>query len=224
MTAASKPVTLAAALVAAQKDMPAVEPDATNPHFKSKFVSLDHLIAKTRPVLNKHGLAISQAPTHIDGQPALETTIHHEGGEMVTSTMPLLLGGSDMQKLGAALTYARRYAWAAALGISADEDDDGNSAAQAASKPAAKAGSQPKTAGDPDVGTPAVTPKNGTPSEQQVAEIENLIAGLNASNILTEIQVRDGMKQSYGTEVTRELSAVQADELVRRLAAKVAVP
>jgi hypothetical protein len=33
-----------------------------------------------------------------------------------------------MQKYGAALTYARRYAWAAALGIASDEDDDGNTA------------------------------------------------------------------------------------------------
>ncbi len=124
----AKSSTLAQALVAAQAEMPAVEPDAVNPHFKSKFVSLDHLIAKTRPVLNKHGLAITQAPTHIDGNPALATTIYHESGESATDTMPLLLGGSDMQKLGAALTYARRYAWAAALGISSDEDDDGNAA------------------------------------------------------------------------------------------------
>lgn len=119
---------LAEALVAAQADMPAVAPDAVNPHFRSKFVSLDHLIAMTRPVLNRHGLAIRQSPTHIDGQPALETTIHHVSGEEASSVMPLLVSKSDMQGLGGAITYARRYAWAAALGICADEDDDGNQA------------------------------------------------------------------------------------------------
>src|SRR5690348_12134800 len=107
--------------------MPAVEPNATNPHFRSKFVSLDHLIAKTRPVLNKHGLAITQAPTVLDnGAPGLKTTLYHESGESSVTVMPLILGGQDMQKLGAALTYARRYAWAAALGIAGEEDDDGN--------------------------------------------------------------------------------------------------
>ena len=119
---------LAAALVAAQKEMPKVEPDAVNPHFKSKFVSLDHLIAKTRPVLNKHGLAIVQSPTHIEGSPALATTLYHSSGESATDVMPLILAGSNMQKLGAALTYARRYAWAAALGIAGEEDDDGEQA------------------------------------------------------------------------------------------------
>ena len=65
MTANGHSGALAAALVAAQAEMPKVEADAVNPHFKSRFVSLDHLIAKTRPVLNKHGLAIMQAPnTH----------------------------------------------------------------------------------------------------------------------------------------------------------------
>lgn len=119
--------TLEAALVAAQADMPKVEPDATNPHFKSRFVSLDHLIARTRPVLNKHGLAITQEPTHIDGQPALKTTIVHTSGAERGDVMPLLVSKNDMQGLGAAITYARRYAWAAVCGIVSEEDDDAES-------------------------------------------------------------------------------------------------
>ncbi len=121
---------LAAALVAAQAEMPAVEPNAVNPHFKSKFVSLDHLIAKTRPVMNKHGLAIVQAPAVFNGNPALETRIIHISGEYCVWIMPLLLTKQDMQGLGAAITYARRYAWAAALGIAGEEDDDGEQASE----------------------------------------------------------------------------------------------
>lgn len=140
MTAAAK--TLAAALVAAQKQMPAVEPNAVNPHFRSKFVSLDHLIAKTRPVLNDNGLAISQFPAVADGAPVLRTVIlHADSGETLQADTPLFLNKQDMQQLGAAITYARRYAWASALGISADEDDDGNSTAsngQTAAAPAAE--------------------------------------------------------------------------------------
>src|SRR4051794_39283670 len=104
--------------------MPAVQPDKTNPHFGNAFVSLDHLISKTLPVLNKHGLAISQSPSMIDGYgPGLTTTVlHGESGESITTTMPLHLAKPDMQGLGAAITYARRFAWASVLGICGEED------------------------------------------------------------------------------------------------------
>jgi hypothetical protein len=123
---------LAAALIAAQADMPAVEPNATNPHYKSRFVTLDHLIAKTRPTLTKHGLAIMQFPSQLDGAPALTTRLVHLSGEAVEDTMPLVLAKQDMQGLGGALTYARRYAWSAVLGISSEEDDDAERDAAAA--------------------------------------------------------------------------------------------
>lgn len=125
--------TLAAALVAAQGEMPAVKPDSINPHFRSEFVSLGHLIATTKPVLTRHGLAIVQAPSAIDGQPALTTTlVHAESGEQITDTMPLLVGKADMQGLGGAITYGRRYMWASMLGISDQTDDDGNTASASA--------------------------------------------------------------------------------------------
>lgn len=136
--------TLAEALVAAQADMPAVEPDAVNPHFKSKFTSLDHLIAKTRPVLTRHGLAITQWPTHLDGQPALRTKVTHVSGESDEDVMPLLLGKQDMQGLGGAVTYAKRYMWGAVCAVSTDEDDDGT-AASAPGKPAAETPTVAKT-------------------------------------------------------------------------------
>ena len=66
-TAAGKPASLGEALAAAQARMPAVEPDKTaevptraGGKFSYSYVSLGHLIAKTRPVLNEHGLAIVQ--------------------------------------------------------------------------------------------------------------------------------------------------------------------
>jgi len=122
---------LSAALVVAQSEMPAVDKNATNPHFRNKFASLDNIIDKTRPVLNKHGLSIQQFPSISDlGAPTLVTRITHVSGDSIEYAAPLFLQGQDMQKYGAALTYARRYAWAAALGIANDEDDDGNHASR----------------------------------------------------------------------------------------------
>lgn len=116
--------TLATALINAQAEMPAVEKTAKANY--GKYATLDHIIAKTRGVLNKHGLSIVQFPVVTDlGGPGLKTTILHSSGESVSAITPLFLVKQDMQSLGSAITYARRYAWAAALGISAEADDDG---------------------------------------------------------------------------------------------------
>lgn len=128
---------LSEALVAAQAEMPAVEPDATNPHFKSKFVSLGHLVATTRPVLNKHGIAVAQFPSLDEhGKPTLVTLLlHGPTGERLEYAAPLMLPKQDPQGQGSAITYMRRYALGAALGISDQDDDDGNQATAAANQP-----------------------------------------------------------------------------------------
>ena len=118
--------TLAEALVAAQMDMPAVEADQTNPFFKSRYVTLGHLMAKVRPVLNRHGLMVAQFPSSQDGKPTLVTLLIHESGERIEYEAPLVMSKNDAQAFGSAVTYARRYALASALGISDQEDDDGN--------------------------------------------------------------------------------------------------
>jgi hypothetical protein len=138
--------TLAAALVAAQADMPAVAKDGTNPHFRSQFVTLDALIAATREVLNRHGISISQGATGDHNEPRLTTTLQHTSGEAWGLTMPLYPAKQDMQALGAAITYARRYAWAAILGIASEEDDD-HAGASGASGSSGSSGSSTTPAG-----------------------------------------------------------------------------
>lgn len=135
--------TLAEAFAAAQADFPAVDRDGVNPHFKSKFTTLGHLLGKVRPVLNSHGLSVIQLPSRgEDGEPVLRTTILHTSGESITADAPLLLAKRDPQGQGSAITYMRRYALAAALGISDQDDDDGN----AGSDPNASASSAPRPA------------------------------------------------------------------------------
>jgi len=128
---------LAEALIAAQAELPtALGRDAANTDAGYRYMTLDALIAATRPILNAHGLFISQWPTTLDRRnddgsislvPALTTRIAvMDAGEVewIEDTMPLYLRDKDMQGLGAAITYARRYAWASALGIAAEEDTD----------------------------------------------------------------------------------------------------
>ena len=118
---------IAKALNEFQAELVAVGKTANNPFFKSKYAPLDAVMKEAQPVLTKHGLAVVQLPSSLDGQPALTTTIFHTSGEKIESTVPLLLAKQDPQGLGSAITYMRRYAYAAALQIVIDDDDDGNS-------------------------------------------------------------------------------------------------
>lgn len=123
---------LAEALVAAQAELPCVLGKDANGQIQNRtyrYLTLDKLIAETRPILTRHGLTIVQWPSYIErgeeaALPALTTELHHVEGETLEVTMPLYLADKTMQGLGAAITYARRYAWAAVLGIAAEEDTD----------------------------------------------------------------------------------------------------
>lgn len=122
---------LAAALVAAQAEFSAVPKTADNPFFKSKYADLATVILHTQPILAKHGLAVSQHPTVVDGESSLTTYLLHSSGQQLVSTMRLCAAKNDPQGQGAAITYARRFAYMAVLGLVADVDDDGNHAARA---------------------------------------------------------------------------------------------
>lgn len=113
-----------AAIIAAQGEFGALPKTGTNPHFKNKFVPLHEVMQAIIPVLSKHGLALLQFPSNIDGAPALRSVLVHESGEHVEATMPLLAAKDDPQGQGSALTYARRYAAMSILGLVGDEDDD----------------------------------------------------------------------------------------------------
>jgi hypothetical protein len=146
MTNASFSITnpkLSAALVAFQGEIGAVAKTSANPFFKSKYAALPDVVAHAQPILAKHGLAVSQTIGFwqtVDGQvlDTLATSLIHESGEYMCDTMRLHLPKDDPQGQGSAVTYARRYAYMAILGLVADEDDDGNAGSkpQAQSRPA----------------------------------------------------------------------------------------
>src|SRR5699024_5628712 len=102
---------------------------ATNPFFKSKYAPLNDVLNTVRPILSKHGLSVLQAP-HTEGENVTITTIlMHESGEWIESPpLSLKMDKVTAQGAGSAITYARRYALSAVLGISSEDDDDGNAA------------------------------------------------------------------------------------------------
>jgi hypothetical protein len=115
-----------AALVAAIGELSNVPKTASNPYFKSKYAPLDAIVEATRPILLKHGLAVTQSPLFMEGMAGVETTIMHKDGYSTTTTLLLPLKDQSSQGVGGCITYARRYSLAAVLGLATEEDLDGN--------------------------------------------------------------------------------------------------
>lgn len=165
--------TLGEALLAVQKEAPALQRDAINPHFKNKYVSLDSLMGQILPVLHKHGFVLVQSPTVENGEPALRTKLlHAPSGEAIEDTMLLVLGKTDPQGQGSAITYARRYSLMSILGLVADEDDDAN-AARPRQRREKQNGGSVKAASGPDVDKLRSLLKKANKTE---AEIEVIFA------------------------------------------------
>ena len=127
---------LALALAKAQGEMGAAAKDANNPHFKSRYADLASIMDACRAPLAKHGLAVSQLPCREnDGSVGLTTILLHESGEFLGSSLTARPAQENPQVVGSLLTYLRRYALAAIVGVVSD-DDDGEAAAAPARKPA----------------------------------------------------------------------------------------
>lgn len=119
---------LAFALAKAQGEMTAAKKDSANPFFKSKYADLNEVWSTIRTPLAANQLAVIQA-TRIDGNEVrLETTLAHSSGEWICSAYPVAPQKRDPQGYGSALTYARRYALSALVGVVSEIDDDGESA------------------------------------------------------------------------------------------------
>lgn len=127
---------LAAALVAFQTEMGAVPKTSTNPFFRSNYADLATCVLAATPLATTHGIAVTQ---HI-GMGYLTTRLWHSSGQWIEEDMDLTpVKEHDPQAQGSAVTYARRYAYCAALGIVADKDDDAEAAMKRQS-PARQAG------------------------------------------------------------------------------------
>lgn len=126
------------AMLAAQSELEHATKDSKNPHLKNKYASLGSVLDTVKPVLNKHGLVLTQYITGVNQQmfpnsTAVITKITHaDSGFSTEDNQIITLPKSDPQGLGSAITYARRYGIKTMLGIN-EEDDDGNAASMVSS-------------------------------------------------------------------------------------------
>jgi hypothetical protein len=120
------------ALAAAQGEIEAAAKDKINPAFRSKYADLSAVWDAIRPALSRHKVSVTQWPVHSnDNRLHIVTRLAH-AGQWIACRFSIPVTKADAHGHGSAITYAKRYTLAAAIGVVADEDDDGN----AASKPA----------------------------------------------------------------------------------------
>ena len=152
----SKEYNLASGMLEFQKLAVTAKKDGKNPHFRSNYSTLESVITAVNQG-NQFGLFFTQEidyvwTSHHDAKSevVVVTTVRHENDENTyVSKLPIILSNANMenpQKVGSAITYAKRYTLQAVYGLPS-EDDDGNEA----SKPTVNI-SKPIAKGDDDDG------------------------------------------------------------------------
>ena len=144
---------IAKALNKAQGEITSAKKNAKNPFFKSSYSDLSEIIECSKRPLQNNGLSVCQFPvyenpcseyrvqtcikdnrnqkeTNTDsyvGYVGVETIVMHNSGQWLSQKTLLAVTKHDPQSYGSAISYAKRYARQAILGIPS-EDDDGNKA------------------------------------------------------------------------------------------------
>lgn len=100
----------------------AVKKTASNPFYNSKYATLEDVMAVIDPILDELKINYIQI---VEGD-TLKTIVYdvEKDDDKITSSIPLVYS-NDMQKLGSAITYARRYSLVVVFSLE-QEDDDGN--------------------------------------------------------------------------------------------------
>ena len=144
------PISSLTAFAAAQAQMGSAFKNAKNPFLKNKYADLTAIQNAVYPAFHANGFAIMQSPGKDEFGPFVETTFAHICGDNYSGKVYLEYKANDMQSLGGAITYARRYGLASISGVPI-EDDDGNAATGrgATSKPKINAAPLPEEKASP---------------------------------------------------------------------------
>lgn len=183
------------ALIKFQKDVEDPKKDAANAHFRMKYVTIDNLIKTIKPTLAKHDLAFTQDVTSEGGLVVVTSTLYHKSGEWLRAVTRLPVDKQTPQGTGSAFTYAKRYSLSALLGISADEDDDGNRAEDEAKKKAVKVEEAKKELPD---------------------HLKRLYA-LSESKKWSVQEITSFLKEAFGVDSSQKLSKEQCEILIKTI-------
>lgn len=211
-------------LTEAQAEMPTVEKgkQAGFGRFSYKYADFDSIVRMVRPILHKHGLAFMQSVSGGDVEPCLTTRVFSVKGEYIEDTVAIPAmdvvrnssgnaSNNNLQRLGMAITYMKRYALCAMLGITSDEDVDAYTP-PAQNTQSAQPSAQPKA--QPSVQKKPL--KGGDSTAEEQAKIRKLCAA----------EYGDGVKVFSNEEVRAYLATRTertAAELIKVLTEQIGV-
>lgn len=130
----------AAAMAQFQAECPSIKKSSTakfntrgGGEMSYTFAALDEIAATVNPILARHGLSYNWDATVTGSSLTCVCTVRHCNGFSTSSTVTLPTDSasamSSQQKIGSALTFARRLSLTSALGLTTTDDDtDGRDA------------------------------------------------------------------------------------------------
>jgi hypothetical protein len=165
-----------------------------------KYASLAEVLASVRPALNKHGIVILQP---FDGDKVVTILALGAARIEVDTALP---AWNNVQDMGSALTYIKRYQLKSLLGVNDGEDDDGNAASGTGKVP------EPRPRATPPAVKPADAPKAG----ELQPDTKRRIADLGKAIGFTLDELGD-FSVKHGCGPLKELNQAKADALVKML-------
>lgn len=95
----------------------------TGGEYKFKYADLSECKRAAKQPLADNELSVCQL---IEDDHSVRTILLHSSGQWISSKVRMPSNTADAQSIGSAITYAKRYAFCAILGIVADDDEDAN--------------------------------------------------------------------------------------------------
>lgn len=189
------PDSLWEAFTAAQEQFGPLIKNKVGAH-KASYAPLDSVLEMVRPILNEHGLALTQPTAIEDGTLVVRTIVVHKATkEMHECAYPAGALSLQHQQLGAGVTYARRYSLLSLLGIFPEnEDDDGSSAGTAGGS---RTPSHPPTRQQPPSIRPAAQPFIDK-AKEELAEAQGDYDAVHVA--FDAIKAKPGWKQLNAAE------------------------
>ncbi len=194
---------IATALAIAQGKFKPLEKNKKNPHFNSKYADLTACFEATAQELSAAGIMKTQGAGKVEGERVVITRlIHSTSGEWIETYMPLFGEFKTMQQFGSALTFGKRYGFSTTVGISAEEDDDGNAAKGKEEQPAPKAENKPSG-----------KPSGSGPTEPQ---LKRLFA-ICKKHEWSHEQLKEYIKQAFAIDSTKDLTRDQYNNICDKI-------
>lgn len=190
---------VAAAVVKAQSELKHAVKESSSEAFKRngkamKYADLTAVWDAAKPVLTANKLAALQDVVCNDQGIGVRTRLMHESGQWIEFDPPMIpLEKRNAHGVGSACTYGRRFSLSAALGVVADEDDDGNAA--------------------------SASNGNGVADAHRITEVDKIKNPPGRSAVVTK--VREYCRELQACSDATELSAVMNTDEFKKFAFKV---